>query len=237
MKESKRKREKVMKRILFVEDDASYREIIVKALEKNDYIVDGVASPIDGMEYFALKEYDLVISDLMLNEIDGIRFLTYIKRLNPIVKTMILTAEPSMESELAALDIYVDKYLVKETRMNVLLKYIHILLEEGTNRISQHKRILKAPEEGLLIDVLGRKVLKDDELVKLTVKEFEILRLLLSNRGTALTREEIIEKVWDTEHESIDVRVIDVHIKKIRQKLKLQAIVSVRGYGYKWDDF
>jgi len=187
------------------------------------------------MELFALKEYDLVISDLMLNEIDGIRFLSYIKRLNPIIKTMILTAEPSMDSELAALDIYVDRYLVKETRVDVLLKYIDVILKQDSPELAKHQRVLKAPEEALELNLLGRKVTKNGEEVKLTPKEFEILKILLVNRGQALTRDEILAEVWDINYEDIDIRVIDVHIKKIRQKLKLQSIISVHGYGYKWD--
>ena len=224
-----------MRKILFIEDDHDYRNAILAVLENAGYIVDATESPIDGMELFALKEYDLVISDLMLNEIDGIRFLSYIKRLNPIIKTMILTAEPTMDSELAALDIYVDRYLVKETRVDVLLKYIDVILKQDSPELAKHQRVLKAPEEALELNLLGRKVTKNGEEVKLTPKEFEILKILLVNRGQALTRDEILAEVWDINYEDIDIRVIDVHIKKIRQKLKLQSIISVHGYGYKWD--
>lgn len=223
-----------MKKILFIEDDHDYREAITAVLENAGYHVDSTESPIDGMELFALKEYDLVISDLVLAEIDGIRFLSYIKKLNPTIRTMILTAEPTMDSELAALDIYVDKYLVKETRVDVLLRYISVLLEQGQLEIPQYHRVLKAPEEALELNMLGRKVTKHGEEVKLTPKEFEILRVLLLNRGRALTRDEILEEVWD-KNEDIDIRVIDVHVKKLRKKLKLQSIISVHGYGYKWD--
>lgn len=226
-----------MTKILFVEDNKKYRTTIEKVLKEAGYAVDSASGPMEGLELFTMnnKDYDLVISDLVMEEIDGIKFLAFVKKITPEIKTMILTAEPSAETELASLDIYVDKYLVKETKIEVILRHIQVLLAQP-KILSKSNQVLKSDIEGIVLDPSAFEVLKNGEPVSLTLKEFQILKLLLENKGAALSREQILDEVWDTNHETVDVRVIDVHIKAIRRKLTLQSLLAIRGYGYKWDE-
>jgi Response regulators consisting of a CheY-like receiver domain and a winged-helix DNA-binding domain len=225
-----------MKKILFVEDDEQYRNSLAQVLRKEGYSVDASDNPLQAIELFALNVYDLVISDLMMSTLDGIKFLQHIMRNNPNIRTMILTAEPSMETELEALNIQIDKYLVKETRIEVLLKHIEVLLQNHSISSSQKNQELYSPFEELRLSITGRTVTKNGQEMPLTPKEFSILKLLLMNRGDAVSRETLLEEVWDSKHELIDMRVIDVHIKEIRKKLAIQSITAVRGFGYKWDE-
>lgn len=224
-----------MYKILFVEDDNQYRNTLINVLSKEGYQVDGAEHALQAMELFTKNQgYDLIISDLMMDNIDGIQFLTYIKNINPNSKTMILTAEPSMETELAALNIYVDKYLVKGTHIDVLLKYVERILEDPRAIAPLQHTLLRSKVEGVVVDVTALTVTKDEQEVALTPKEFAILKILLENRGLAVSREKILDELWDTKFETVDARVIDVHVKALRKKLQIQSIISVRGYGYKW---
>lgn len=223
------------RRILFVEDDAQYRETLIRILENERYYVDAVGSALEAIGLFTLNHYDLVISDLMMEAIDGIQFLQYIKNTSPDMKTMILTAEPSTETEIQALDIYVDKYLVKGTSYDVLIKHIDHLLIQPTVIKKSNRRKIYYELENITLDMITRTVWRHDEKIAITTKEFDVLSILMENMGVAMSREEIISQIWDEAYEKIDERVIDVHIRSIRRKLKTQAILSIRGYGYKWD--
>jgi Response regulators consisting of a CheY-like receiver domain and a winged-helix DNA-binding domain len=221
--------------ILFVEDDKEYRETLQNILLDEGYNVDAVDSALEAIELFTLNDYDLVISDLMMESIDGIRFLKYIKKVNPTMKTMIITADPTAETEIEALDIAVDKYIIKGMHFDVLIKHIeHLLKIIPANSVTTKRKIHYTPEK-ICLNLATRTVTKNTELINITTREFDVIHVLLSNRGTAMKREEIVAQIWDEQHEAIDVRVIDVHIRSIRKKLKTQAILSIRGYGYKWD--
>lgn len=223
------------KRILFVEDDVNYCNTITDVLLDEGYEVDTAEAALQGMELLALNEYDLIISDLFMGNVDGIEFLRYVKRVKPMVKTMILTANPTMDTELEALNLNVDKYAVKETRIDVLLKYIELLLRDQDVTNNRRYRTLKDTNEDVVVDLRSRTVSKDGQVVEITPKEFQIIVYLLEHMGEAVSRDELLEKLWDARYEDIDIRVIDVHIKDIRKKLQVQSIVSVRGFGYRWD--
>ena len=210
-----------------------------KVLKQAGYEVDVAASSMEGIEKFTMnRDYDLIISDLVMDEIDGIKFLSYIKKVSPGVKTMILTAEPSAQTEMASLDIAVDKYLVKESKIEVILRYIEVLLAQPAILSKPEKMILKSDAENVIMDVTGLSIMKNGAPLDppLTFKEFQILKFLLEHKGVALSREEILDEVWDTSHEVVETRVVDVHIKAIRRKLGAQSILAIRGYGYKWDE-
>lgn len=207
---------------------------MTKVLENERYFVDTAENALKAIELFSFNQYDLIISDLMMEGIDGIQFLSYVRKMNPNIKTIILTAQPSMDSEFAALDIYVDKYLTKDSRLDVFLKHIEVLLEQS--QIKRHTDyILEAKADGIVMDLYGHSVTKNHQPIDITPKEYNLLRYLLENKGKALGREEILENVWVMEYEDVDVRVVDVHIKALRQKLNITSIVSIRGFGYKWD--
>lgn len=220
-----------MSTILIVDDNVSYSERLKKILETAGYQIDISNDPVEGIVMVGQKKYDLIISDLMMDTIDGIKFLQTIKKFHPKMKTIILTGMPTVETELQALDIYVDQYLQKDVHVDLLLKYIETILERE-NQLKDVKFYSKV--EHIECHVESRKVIQNGQEVALSRKEFDLLAYLLEHKNKVITREEFINAFWDVKYEFIDERVIDVHIKDIRRKLGIQSIVSIRGYGYKW---
>ena len=120
--------------------------------------------------------------------------------------------------------------------MDIILRYVETLLEQDAklNQIAKNK-VYTVKAEGLVVDVASFKVTKNDEPITLTTKEFNILVMLLSKRGKAISRDDFLDELWDMRYETTDSRVVDMHIKAIRRKLQTQSILSIRGYGYKWE--
>jgi len=222
------------KRIMLVEDDEKYAEKLKQAIVNEGYEVAYFNTPIKSVAEFTKSNYDLVISDFCMKDMDGVKLLTILKEINPSIRSIILTAYPEEEVEMEAIDINVDHYLSKDKSLTIMLKYIQFLLKKETvptETTSSYK--LSSSIERISVDMKTRIVEKEDEVVSLTKKEYELLVLFLKNKGTALSREDIAENLWSNDIENIDLRVIDGHIKRLRSKLSLFGISSVRGYGYK----
>jgi Response regulators consisting of a CheY-like receiver domain and a winged-helix DNA-binding domain len=226
--------EHVSAKILLVEDNTTYAAKIAKILKNVGYQVDVVNDPLDGIAFFAKNSYDMVISDLKMETMSGVKLLSAIKKIDDKIKTIILTANPTPDSELEALNIYVDRYLVKEVRTDVLLKYIEQILRVENN--FEKTKIFISKNENISISMKSREVYKNNEKIVLTKKEFELLCYFLDNKGSAISREEFIKNLWKVPITSIDERVVDVHIKTLRKKLKCHSIISLRGFGYMWDE-
>lgn len=227
------------KSILLVEDDSAYGENLKNILEDSGYDVVFVADSITAIEMLYTRPFNIIISDLMLDAMDGLRLIKYVQGLIPNIKSIILTGFPSAESELQSLDIRVDRYFEKRVRKDILLKYIEVLLDEQEKERmfkSTKASILFSQNEGIEMRDEEREVRKNGKMIELTNKEYEILRLFLENRNIALSREDIIENVWENQLESVDLRVVDTHIKGLRKKLRISSLKSVRGFGYKWTE-
>lgn len=224
------------KRIMLVEDDEKYALNLREALIEAGYEVTFMNTPIKAVAEFTKKNYDLVISDFCMEEMDRVKLLTILKEIKPQLRSIILTAFPEEEVELEAITISVDHYLSKDKSLTIMIKYIQQLLmkENTTNQMSSYG--LTSTIERISVDTQSRIVEKENQIVPLTKKEYDLLVLFLTNKGMALSREEIAEKLWSNDIENIDLRVIDGHIKRLRSKLSLFSISSVRGYGYKWSE-
>ncbi|MBO0454757.1 response regulator [Candidatus Enterococcus murrayae] len=224
------------KQILLVEDDENYAEKLRRAIIHEGYDVTYLNTPIKAVAEFTKNNYDLVISDFCMKEMDGVKLLTILKEINPAIRSIILTAFPEEEVEMDAIDISVDHYLSKDKSLMIMLKYIHYLLEKEVSTEAVSSYNLSSTIEQITVDTKRRVVEKENEVVPLTKKEYDLLVLFLKNKGTALSREDIAEQLWSNDIENIDLRVIDGHIKRLRSKLSLFSISSVRGYGYKWSE-
>ncbi|GBU11206.1 two-component regulatory system response regulator PhoP [Erysipelotrichaceae bacterium] len=226
-----------MEKILIVEDNATYRASIYKLLKGEGYDVDAVADAITGIEHMGENKYALVITDLMMELMDGNRFSSFVKRVSPKTKIIILTGQPSAITEIMAIENKVDKYLTKGIRLDVLLKYVQYLVSEFKNGAENTKvASIISVTENLELNVKAHTVTHNGVNISVTTKEFGLLYMFLSNKGNAIRREEFIEEIWDKRFEEVEERVVDVHIKILRKKLKLSSIVTIRGYGYKWDE-
>lgn len=227
---------KLKKRIMLVEDDERYAEKLMQAIVHEGYEVTYFNTPIKAVAEFTKNNYDLVISDFCMKDMDGVKLLTILKEITPCLRSIILTAFPEEEVEMEAIDINVDHYLSKDKSLTIMLKYIQYLLKKDASTEAASAYNLSSANERISIDIKTRVVEKEDQVVSLTKKEYELLVLFLKNKGIALSREDIAEQLWSNDIENIDLRVIDGHIKRLRSKLSLFSISSVRGYGYKWSE-
>lgn len=222
----------LMARILLIDDDDKYLKVIKDLLTLENYQVDDVNDAVVALDKFKENHYDLVITDLIMDVIDGLQLVSLIKRINDATPIIILTGYVGDEKEIAAFDLNVDDYIAKPVSFEILLKRINARLRG--KRITNTLNELYSKKDNLMIDLKTRKVYQNEEAIKLTAKEYDILCFFLAHKNQIFSREEIINNVWHNNHINIDTRTIDAHIKKIRSKVNTSSISSIRGIGYEW---
>ena len=225
--------------ILVVDDEASIRELLSFNLKKNGYSVETAA---DGREALAKAAgMDLVLLDIMLPEDDGLEVCRRLKA-DPQtsgIPIIMLTAKAEEIDRVLGLELGADDYVVKPFSMRELLARVKAVLRRSA-KASQSE---KGREEtlkigGLRLDFSSYQAWLHDEPIALTPKEYELLKLLVTNPGRAFTRDELLERIWGYEYYG-DTRTVDVHIRHLRAKLKgdeniSKAIETVRGIGYRF---
>lgn len=214
-----------MKEILIVEDDEAIANLIYMNLTQEGY---NCTIAVDGKEAADLIEnnrYDLALLDVMLPEIDGYELLEYIKDFN--IPAIFLTAKSKTEDKIKGLKLGAEDYITKPFIMEELLARIEVVLRR--NELSKEElNVLD-----ITIDPYSRKVYKNNEEIELTVKEFDLLCVLVKNKNKALTREVLYEKVWKEEYLA-STRTLDLHIQRLRKKLNWEDnIKTVFRIGYR----
>ena len=217
--------------ILVVEDDESIREMLRYYFKSVGYEVRSYES---GEAMFQGEEGQgcpvLCIKDIMLPGMDGLEILRRLRtdRDRSKVPVILLTARTAEMDRVAGLEAGADDYVVKPFGIMELQARVKAVLRrtqrEGESRLIHY--------EDLEIDPAARVVRRAGAAVELTFKEFELLKLLASHRGVALTRDEILQSVWDYDYTG-ETRTVDMHVKTLRQKLGEEYITTVRGVGYK----
>lgn len=222
-------------RILVIEDDLDIQEILREFLQAKGYIVELAEDGLCGIEKFNSQRFDLVILDIMLPKIDGFVVCEMIRRTSDMPVIM-LTALDDEQDELKGFELNIDDYVTKPFSVNLLIKRIEAVLKR-VNKVGD-KSEAKASEEVLIsfgdiaMDGGSYKTWVGEKNIDLTVKEFEILEILIRNRGRVITRESLLNTVWGYDFFG-DSRVIDTHIKNLRHKLNVEYIKTIRGVGYK----
>ena len=221
--------------IYFVEDDASIRELVLYTLNNAGFEAEGFGRPSAFWAAMGQVRPALVLLDIMLPEEDGLSILRRL-RADPATRAlpvMMLTAKGTEYDTVIALDAGADDYVPKPFRMMELLSRIRALLRRAEGHSGAE---LPTDHQigGLYVSPSRHVVRVDGTEVSLTLKEFEILCLLLENRGIVLTRDRILDKVW-RDGMGRESRTVDVHIRTLRQKLGHagSVIETVRGIGYK----
>ena len=225
--------------ILVVDDEASIRELLSFNLKKNGYSVETAA---DGREALAKAAgMDLVLLDIMLPEVDGLEVCRRLKAAPQTsgIPIIMLTAKAEEIDRVLGLELGADDYVVKPFSMRELLARVKAVLR----RSAKDSQSEKGREEtlkigGLRLDFSSYQAWLHDEPIALTPKEYELLKLLVTNPGRAFTRDELLERIWGYEYYG-DTRTVDVHIRHLRAKLKgdeniSKAIETVRGIGYRF---
>jgi two-component system, OmpR family, response regulator VanR len=215
-------------KILVVEDDNQIQELIVEFLSSQDYIVDTANDGVEGYEKFKSGEYDLVILDVMMPKLDGHSLCKMIRNIDKEVSVIFLTALGDEENEIKGFDLKADDYISKPFSFNILIKRVEAILRRNNKGMSEEE-VLKF--EGLKLELQTFKSYVDEEEIELTLKEFNILKLMISSYPTVVSREKLIEKIWGYDYFG-DTRVIDAHMKNIRKKIKKDYIKTIKGVGY-----
>jgi len=226
--------ENIKHKILIVDDDRDILEFLSYNLKKEGFEVFKAENGKIGLEV-AIKEIpDLMLLDVMMPEMDGIETCYQIKE-KPELKNVIvafLTARNEDYSEISGLEAGADDYISKPVRPRVLISRIKALLRRKGKGGGEPEEEVKT---SIVIDNSRYLAVKNGEEIVLPRKEFELLKLLLSEPGKVFLRHEILDKVWGTEVVVGD-RTIDVHIRKLREKLGDDYLVTVKGVGYKYEE-
>ena len=218
------------KSIVVVEDDESIREMLRYYFRSVGYEVRAYESGEAMLEQEkGLSRPTLYILDIMLPGVDGLEILRRVRsdRETSGVPVIFLTARTSEMDRVAGLEAGADDYVVKPFGIMELQARVKAVLRRTERRGDQ---VLTCGD--LEIDPAAREVRKGGKLVDLTFKEFELLKLLCARRGVALTRDEILQTVWDYDYTG-ETRTVDMHVKALRQKLGDDVVTTVRGVGYK----
>lgn len=215
------------KRILVVEDEFQISEMIQEYLTENNFLVEVQTNGIDALESFIKRKHDLIITDVMMDKMDGFKLVEKI-RVTSQVPVLVLTALTEEYDEIKGFNLGVNDYMKKPFSLPVLLARVNALLNnDDTKKIFVDGK--------LTIDSKRRVVEYDGELCILTKKEFEILVLLTSEVGRVFTREQIVDHIWGFDFDK-DIRVIDTHIKNVRRKLPSIYISTISGIGYRYGE-
>lgn len=218
-------------KILVVDDEELIRDVIKEYLEANNYIVDEASNGIEALEKLENNKYDLLILDIMMKELDGFSMLDRLDK-SKMIPTIILSARGEEYDKLHGFDLGIDDYLTKPFSPKELVARVKAIL----NRSSKNLPTLYKYKT-LEINFSAHTVKIDNKLINLTPKEFEILSYLIKNKNTAISREQLLSKLWGYDFFGDD-RTIDTHIKLLRNNLEKyrNLIETVRGIGYKFND-
>ncbi|AKN33564.1 PhoB family transcriptional regulator [Clostridium carboxidivorans P7] len=219
------------KKILVVDDEPLIRKLVTDFLKREGYITLEAEDGRKALDVFSSeKDIDLVILDVMLPEYDGWTVCREIRKKSstPII---MLTARGEEFDELFGFDIGADEYIAKPFSPNILVARVNAVLRRAVPVDSKTKEF-----NGLIIDENAHEVNIDDCTIDLSPKEYDLLMYLTENYGKAVSREQILDKVWGYDYYG-DLRTVDTHINRLRIKLdsKSNYVQTVRGYGYRFE--
>lgn len=223
--------------ILLVEKNKEYAKKMQAALNEKTNEVTHVRSSIEGVAKLAQDPYEgLIIGCETLSDEDVLMIKT-VQNLKPQIKSFVLAEQLPTEIELMAIKENVQFCMLKERALEVFIAYMDKEMENAlvVGKVVDKEKLISQRDQ-LVIDQMARKVYKEGQEIKVSQKEYEILRMLLSNKEEVLSREDIVKNIWDVGIEDIHPRAIDGHIKRLRAKTDLQGIKTVRGHGYKWSE-
>ena len=215
-------------KILVVEDDMQIQDLICEFLTTQNYEVDYANDGIAGFEKFKENKYDLVILDVMMPKLDGYGLCGLIRGRDKSIPIIFLTALGEENDEIKAFELDADDYIVKPFSFNILIRRVKVALKR--NMIQDMKEeVLKFEDLRLELDTFKGYYMEEE--IELTLKEFNILKLLIEIYPRVAKRDVLLERVWGYDYFG-DTRVIDTHMKNIRKKIDYKYISTVKGIGY-----
>ncbi|MDZ4798146.1 MAG: response regulator transcription factor [Bryobacteraceae bacterium] len=219
-------------RFLVVEDEKRIADFLQRGLESAGYAIDVAGDGTAALEMVHGTDYDMIILDMMLPDMDGLRVLEKIRNRKTSPPVLILSARGTVNDRVKGLETGADDYLVKPFAFAELLARVRVLLRRGQ----------PTPERmqlgDLVVDSVRRRVTRNGEAIDLAPKEFSILEYMMRNHGRPLSRTMIVEHVWDMDYDGL-TNIVDVYIRHLRSKIDdrwpVKLIHTVRGIGYKVD--
>lgn len=221
-----------MEKILIADDEELMRQLVIDFLKPEGYEIIEAADGKVALEKYHSEPPDLILLDVMMPIYDGWTVCREIRR-ESTVPIMMLTAKGEEIDQLFAYDLGVDEYITKPFSPKILVAKIKALLR----RVQQEEEQQHTASEGVAIDRDAHQVVIDDNNVDLSPTEYKLLNYLMINAGKALSRRQILNKVWNYDYYG-DLRTVDTHINRLRIKLgdKGSLIKTVRGYGYRYEE-
>ena len=217
-------------KILVVEDEKDLNRVITKHLKKNNYSVDSCFDGEEALDYISYGEYDLIITDIMMPKIDGYGLIKQLRNDKNSTPVIMLTAKDSLDDKILGLDSGADDYIVKPFEFDELLARIRVLMRRNYGFATNIIQV-----DDVVLDISKKQVTRSGESIVLTGKEYEVLEYLFKNKQGIISREQILNHVWDYDYEGAS-NIIDIIIKNIRKKLdvgsKKPIIHTKRGLGY-----
>ncbi len=219
-----------MIRILVVDDEIKIREMIHKYAQYEGFLCDEACNGVQAVSLALQKEYDCIIMDIMMPELDGFSACRQIRK-EKNVPILMLSALGEEYDRIHGFDLGVDDYVVKPFSPKELMMRIKAIVKRTKASENDTYEI-----EGLKIDFSARQVFVDNQIVSLSPKEYDLLCMLVNNRGIALTREKLLQSVWGYDFFGDD-RTLDTHIKLLRRNLGPYSkfIATLRGVGYRFE--
>lgn len=219
-------------KILIVDDESRMRKLLRDFLEREGYQILEASDGIEAMDmFYADKHIDLIILDVMMPRMDGWQVCKEVRE-HSKVPIMMLTARAEEQNELKGFELGVDEYVAKPFSPKILVARVGALLK----RVKNVDGDAEINAGGIVINKSAHMVTIDGEIIDLSVKEFELLTYFVENQRIALSREKILNNVWNYDYFG-DARTIDTHVKKLRSKLgdKGNYIKTIWGMGYKFE--
>ena len=220
-------------KILVVDDESDILELLKYNLVKEGYEVKTALDGIKGVEVAKNFLPDLIILDIMMPKQDGVETCRQIREIPELANAFVifLTARSEEYSEVAAFDMGADDYITKPTKPRALVSRINALFRRESKKKKENSKITIRDLE---IDRSSYTVLLNEETINLPKKEFELLFFLAQNAGKVFSRDELLQNIWGTDVYVL-ARTVDVHIRKVREKIGDDYILTVKGVGYKFD--
>ena len=217
-------------KVLLVEDEPTLAMIIKDTLDGNEFDITLAANGEEGLSRYAEINPDIIVADIMMPKMDGWEVCKTIRQYSQ-VPVMMLTARGEERDELQGFKLGVDEYVSKPFSPKILVARVEALL-----RRSQGTPADTSEAGGIRIDKAAHQVTIDGQVIDLSYKEFELLNYFMENQGLALSREKILNHVWNYDYFG-DARTIDTHVKKLRSKMgpKGEYIKTIWGMGYKFE--
>jgi two-component system, OmpR family, alkaline phosphatase synthesis response regulator PhoP len=223
---------KPSQKVLVVDDEESIVELLKYNLEKSGFEVKTALDGFKAVEIAKKFEPDLVLLDIMMPKMDGVETCRLLREIPQLEKTFIifLTARSEEYSEVAAFDVGADDYITKPIKPRALMSRINALFRRDTKKAPPASLITIG---SLTIDRTSYTIKLDEREINLPKKEFELLYFLAQNPNKVFTREDLLENIWGTDVYVL-ARTVDVHIRKVREKIGDEFITTVKGVGYKF---